>query len=209
MCSLSSTGFAFPLACIVTWVPTASAVQQCLDPVVTSPARELTLSSVRPGITWEAVPGVSDYRLRLTSRQPEGRTFATIDTAVSGTRFVPPQAFTDGFAVVRVSVTSQCPAGAVPTYPPAAEHRFYIDARPTCQVGGLAVDAQAGHIAWTPTAGATRYEVFAFDAVDGRLLFKLDTREPHVIPASTADPAVVAVRAQCGEVLGQPSYTAY
>src|SRR5512143_37264 len=115
MRSLSLIGFAFPLACIVTWVPTASASQQCLEPVVTSPARESTQSSVRPGITWEAVPGVSGYRLRLTSRQPEGRTFATIDTLVSGTRFVPPQALTDGFAVVRVSVTSQCPAGAVPT----------------------------------------------------------------------------------------------
>ena len=209
MCSQSLTVFAFPLACNVTWVPTASASKQCLEPVVTSPARESTHSSVRPGITWEAVPGVSDYRLRLTSRQPEGRTFATIDTPVSGTRFVAPQALTDGFAVVRVSVTSQCPAGAVSTHPPAAEHRFYIDARPTCPVGGLAIDAQIGHIAWTPTAGATRYEVFAYGAVDGRLLFKLDTRDPRASPASTAEPAVVAVRAQCGEVLGQPSYTAY
>ncbi len=152
MCSQSLTVFAFPLACNVTWVPTASASKQCLEPVVTSPARESTHSSVRPGITWEAVPGGSDYRLRLTSRQPEGRTFATIDTPVSGTRFVAPQALTDGFAVVRVSVTSQCPAGAVSTHPPAAEHRFYIDARPTCPVGGLAVDAQTGHIASTSTA---------------------------------------------------------
>jgi hypothetical protein len=92
---------------------------------------------------------------------------------------------------------------------PAAEHRFYIDAQPACAVKGLAVDAQTKRVAWTPTAGATRYELFAYDPAEGRLIFKLDTREPGVTVASTAEPAVIAVRAQCGEVLGQPSYAAY
>ncbi len=206
---LTSIGLAFPLAFVATWAPTASASEQCRELVVTSPARESTHSSARPTITWEAVPGASDYRLRLTSRQPEGRIFATIDTRVSGTSFVPPQAVGDGFALVTVSVTSQCPAGAAPARLPAADHRFFVDARPTCPVGRLALDAQSGHITWAPTAGATRYEVFAYDRVDGRLLFRLDTREPRASLALTAEPAMIAVRAQCGEVLGQPSYTAY
>lgn len=205
----SATGFAFLLGYVATWVPTASAAQQCRDPEVISPAHDGTDSSLRPAIAWEAVPGVANYRLRLTSRLPEGRSFATIDTLVSGTRFVPPQALGEGFAVVRFSVTSQCPAAMVPAQAPAAEHRFYIDARPACAVGGLQVDAQTRRIAWTPTAGATRYEVYGYDPVDGRLLFKLETREPHASPTPAADPAVIAVRAQCGEVLGQPSYAAY
>jgi hypothetical protein len=55
---------------------------------------------------------------------------------------------------------------------------------------------------------ATR--VFSYEAIDGRLLFRLETSEPAVVtPAVIAGPVVVAVRARCGEVFGQLGYLAY
>jgi hypothetical protein len=202
---ISSFRFTFLLLCLLSCHDAAPAAKQCPEPLVTLPARESTHSTVRPTISWEAVPGISSYRLRLTSREPEGRTFTTIDTVVSGTLFVPPQALTDGFAVVKVAITSQCPEGAPPVQPPVAEHRFFLDARPACSVGGLTIDAQTKRIEWTPTAGASRYDVYAYHTVDGRLLLKLDTREPHLVLAPATEPAVIAVRARRGEIVGRLS----
>jgi hypothetical protein len=64
----------------------------CLNPAIGTPAQASRESSTRPMISWRAVAGVSSYRLQLVSREPEGRTLATIDTLVNDTRFVPPQA---------------------------------------------------------------------------------------------------------------------
>lgn len=86
---LSAAGVLLCLADIGLAVP-ALAQQPCANPMIISPEPESTQSSVRPKISWRAVAGASNYRLKLVSREPEGRTFATIDTLVNDTRFVPP-----------------------------------------------------------------------------------------------------------------------
>lgn len=182
----------------------------CLNPAIVTPAQASRESSPRPMISWRAVAGASSYRLQLVSREPEGRTLASIDSLVNDTRFLPPQALSDGFALVSVRVTSQCPEGTPPAPSPAREHRFLIDARSACAVSGLAFDASAQRIRWAPTARAGGYETFGYEAINGRLLFRLETSEPAVVtPAAIASPVVVAVRARCGEVFGQVGYLAY
>jgi hypothetical protein len=184
------------------------AKQPCASPTIISPPSQSTQSSVRPTISWQAVDGVSSHRLKLVSREPEGRTFVTLDTLVNDTRFVPPQALSDGFALVKVSVTSQCPDGVAPASNP--EHRFLIDARSACTVSGLVFESVDRRLHWTPTTDADRYEVFAYDPTDGRLLFRLETSATTVLTATpVASPVVVAVRARCGDVFGHLGYLAY
>ena len=206
---LTACGRLFCLAGIVLALP-ALAEPSCANPAITSPADESTVASVRPTIHWQAVAGVASYRLQLVSREPEGRTLATIDTLVSDTRFVPPQALSDGFALISVSVTSQCPAGASSSPSPGRDHRFLIDARSACTVAGIALDSTERRLRWAVTPGADRYEVFAYDPGDGRLLFRQETSLPAVVPPSPATgPVVVAIRPRCGEVFGQTGYFAY
>ncbi len=184
--------------------------QTCANPMILSPEPESTQSSVRPTISWRAVAGASSYRLKLVSREPEGRTFATIDTLVNDTRFVPPQALSDGFALLTVSLTSQCPEEAPSVPSPGRKHRFLIDARSVCPVSGLVLDLSESRIRWATTTGADGYEVFAYDPTDGRLLARQETSAPAVVlPAPVSGPVVVAVRARCGEVFGQIGYLAY
>ncbi len=188
----------------------ALAEQRCANPTISAPAHESTESSVRPTISWPAVAGASGYRLKLVSREPEGRTFATIDTLVKDTHFVPPQALSDGFARVKATVTSQCPVGTPSAPTPGREHHFLIDGRSACTLSSLTLDPREGLIRWAPTTGADGYEVFGYDPVDGKLLFKLATRAPTAVTAvRTTIPVVVAVRARCGEVFGQLGYLAY
>ena len=185
----------------------------CLNPAIVTPAQGSRESSTRPMISWRAAAGVSSYRLQLVSREPEGRTLASIDSLVNDTRFLPPQALADGFALVSVRVTSLCPEGAPPASSPAREHRFLIDARSACAVSGLTLDSlDAGEkrIRWAPTPAAGGYETFGYEAIGGRLLFRLETSEPTVVtPAVIASPVLVAVRARCGEVFGQVGHLAY
>lgn len=188
----------------------ALAEQRCTNPTISAPAHESTQSSVRPTISWPAVAGASSYRLKLVSREPEGRTFATIDTLVTDARFVPAQALSDGVARVKATVTSQCPVGTPSAPTPSREHRFLIDGRSACALSVLALDRRDGLTRWAPTTGADRYEVFAYDPADGTLLFKLETRAPAAVtPVLSTLPVVVAVRARCGEVFGQLGYLAY
>ena len=207
--ALTACGRLLGLAALSLALP-ALAEPSCANPAITSPADESTVASVRPTIHWQAVAGVASYRLQLVSREPEGRTLATIDTLVSDTRFVPPQALSDGFARVSVRVTSQCPAGASSRSSPGRDHRFLIDARSACAVAGIGLDLTEKRLRWAVTPGADRYEVFAYDPGDGRLLFRQETRLPAVVPpTSSTGPVVVAIRPRCGEVFGQIGYFAY
>ena len=79
---LTACGRLFGLAALGLALP-AFAEPSCANPAITSPADESTVASVRPTIHWQAVAGVASYRLQLVSREPEGRTVATIDTLVS------------------------------------------------------------------------------------------------------------------------------
>lgn len=182
----------------------------CLNPAIVTPAQASRESSPRPTISWRAVAGASSYRLQLVSREPEGRTLASIDSLVNDTRFLPPQALSDGLALVSVRVTSQCPEGTPPAPSPTRDHRFLIDARAACAISGLVLEASKKRIRWAPTIGASGYEAFGYEATDGRLLVRLETSEPSVVtPAANAGPVVVAVRARCGEVFGEVGYLAY
>lgn len=182
----------------------------CVDPTIISPAPRSTQPSVRPTIAWRAVSGASSYRLKLVSREPEGQTFVTIDTLVNDTSFVPPQALSNGFSLVKVSVTSQCPERAAPVPASSREHRFLIDTRSACAVSGLVLESVERRIRWAETSAADRYEVFAYDPTDGRLLFKQETSLPTLAaPMAVASPVIVAVRARCGDVVGHPGYLAY
>jgi len=199
----------------VGWALPALTEGSCSDPVLTAPAHKSTQSSVRPTISWQAVSAASGYRLRLVSREPEGRSFATIDTIVGSTRFVPPQALSDGFALVRVSVASQCGADHLDSLSSSGgDHRFLIDARPACPLAGLHAEASERRLRWEATAGANAYEVFAYEPADGSLLFKPTTTVPNAtLPAHRGSPTsaatVLAVRARCGEVSGQISHLVY
>ena len=188
----------------------ARAGAPCADPTIISPAARSTQSSVRPTIAWRAVAAASSYRLQLVSREPEGQTFVTIDTVVSDTRFVPPQALGNGFSLVTLRVTSLCPERPAAVPASSREHRFLIDARSACAIDGLLLESVERRIRWAATRAAQRYEVFAYDPTDGRLLFRQETRSPaFTAPMTGAGPAIVAVRAHCGDVVGHPAYLAY
>lgn len=182
----------------------------CADPTIISPPARSTQSSVRPTIAWRPAAAASSYRLQLVSREPEGQTFVTIDTVVSDTRFVPPQALGHGFSLVTLRVTSQCPERTAAAPASSREHRFLIDARPACAIDGLLLESVERRIRWAATSAAERYEVFAYDPTDGRLLFRQETRSTALAaPMTGAGPVIIAVRAHCGDVVGHPAYLAY
>lgn len=98
--------------------------------------------------------GASTCRLRLVSREPEGRTFGSIDAIIESTRFIPPQPLTDGFAVVRAHATSGCGGAGESPVTSAAEHRLPIDARSACGVGNLTLEWMRGSLRWDAMPGA-------------------------------------------------------
>jgi hypothetical protein len=154
-------------------------------------------SSTRPMIAWRAAAGVSSYRLQLVSREPEGRTLASIDSLVNDTRFVPPQALSRRFGAGQRECDEPVPGGVAPPAPsPAREHRFLIDARSACAVSGLTLDSlDAGEkrIRWAPTPAAGGYEIFslrgdrrqaAFPAGDERT-HRRDAERSSQVPCSS------------------------
>ncbi|EXI66586.1 MAG: hypothetical protein AW08_02491 [Candidatus Accumulibacter adjunctus] len=200
ICCLAGIGLALP----------ALAGPTCADPAIIAPAARSTQSSLRPTIVWQAVAGVSSYRLKLVSREPEGQTFLTIDTLVSDTRFTPPQALGNGYSLVTLRVASECPERAAAVPASSREHRFLIDASSACAVTGLVLEPDGRRIRRAATGTAERYEVFAYDPTDGRLLLRQETSAPTLLtPMAGASPVIAAVRAHCGDVVGRPAYLAY
>lgn len=167
------------------------------------------MSTLQPEITWQGVGEASAYRLSLHSREAEGRTHARFDTWVEGTRFVPAQPLGDGTAEVIVRLRSRCRDLA--TESPAAELRFQLDARASCPLTGLSLIGSRPTLSWSPTANAEGYELHAYAASDGRLLFRQALTDPHAsLPADApANGLVIAVRARCGAVIGRPAFIAY
>lgn len=181
----------------------------CGEVRIASPLANVIVSTSRPPITWAAREGVGNYRVRLTSRQPEGRTYATLDSWVSGDHCIPPQPLADGVAVVRVSVWPSCANLDTPSEQDGG-HRFFVDARAACPLNGLAVtrSGDAVILSWQATPGADHYEVFGYSGLDGALLYKAETRESRYQPTVTpfAVPVAVAVRPRCREVYGEPRF---
>ena len=159
----------------------------------------------RPAIEWRALPGVARYRVQMESRIPEGRVVNRFDTVVAGTKFVPPSALADERAAVKALVTAECPGAAQPSVVEEAA-RFFIDLRSSCPAPA-AVEVQDGKsLAWRKVAGAQRYELAAYSALDGKSLLQAESLEPAYPLRVIQQPAYVMVRARCAEGYSAPAY---
>jgi len=141
--------------------------------------------------------------VQLESRVPEGRVLSRIDTVLAGTRFVPPSALTDERAAVKVLVTADCGAAKQPSVieEPA---RFFVDLRGSCPAP--AVRVEKNRIVWGKVAGAQRYEVAVYSAIDGRSLLQAESLEPAYQLPAVQQPAYAMVRARCAGAYSAPAY---
>lgn len=187
----------------------AAADVSCPAPVFVNPAPRAVMSTLRPEIAWQGVAEASAYRLSLHSREAEGRTYARFDTWVEATRFVPALPLSDGTAQVIVRLYSRCREAA--TESPPAELRFQVDARASCPLAGLSLNSSRQVLAWSPTVGAESYDLHAYAASDGRLLYRQALADQRArLPADApASGLVIAVRARCGATIGRPAFLAY
>lgn len=199
------------LAAVIAAAPAhpAETSADCPAPTITTPAADTTLAAARPTIRWTPVPGATGYRMRLTSRVPEGGVLISLDTLTTAPAFDPPQPLTDLSAIVRLTVTAHC---GTQTSPETAL-RFFIDTRLGCPAVADPVvkpDIAGPRLHWQPVAGAERYEVLAYAAGDGRLLGRGETREPlFTLPNAGGEPAVAAVRPRCRDGYGAFTFAAY
>ena len=192
------------------WPVSTHAESHCAAPSIVAPAPYQTLAEVRPTIRWSAVPGASQYRVELTSREPEGGTLISLNVLVAGTAFTPPQPLAARTAVVSITVTAVCAHDNAQPPKPGPVHRFYIDARSACKLPApptLEITGSVKRLTWRATPYADRFEVFGYASLDGKLLFTFDTRELVVVLPAVADgPTTIAVRPRCGHIVGAPVY---
>lgn len=177
----------------------------CQIAEVIAPAGGETVASARPGIEWRVLPSVARYRLQMESRVPEGRVLARFDTVVAGTRFVPPTALTDERAAVKVLVTADCGVGnqAGLIEEPA---RFFIDLKNSCPAPASVQVNDGKTIGWGKVAGAQRYELAVYSAIDGRSVLHAETVQPVYRLPAPQEPAYVMVRARCAEAYSARVY---
>jgi hypothetical protein len=203
-------GFAL-LAAVIASAPAhpADTGANCPAPNITTPAADTTLVAARPTLRWTPVPGATGYRVRLTSRVPEGGVIISLDTLTTAPSFDPPQPLTDLGAIVRLTVTARCGAQTSPE----TSLRFFIDTRLGCPAVADPIvkpDTAGPRLHWQPVEGAERYEVLAYTAGDGRLLGRGETREPlFTLPRAGDGPAVAAVRPRCRDGYGPFAFAAY
>jgi len=178
---------------------------ECTPAEIAGPVRGSTRHDARPEIRWGALSGAEFYRVQIESRVPEGRVLERIDARVSGDRFVPPRPLAEGRAAVKVLVTADCSGGTSIATRPAW---FFIDMAPGCPaVRGFSLSGESAPRAqWTPGGGATRYEVEAYSASDGRLIVRKETTLGSVDLPHAKTPLVVAVRPRCGPIVGEAAY---
>lgn len=193
---------------LVVLAPTAfgvASVDACPPAEIVAPARGQTIAASRPSVEWRALPGVERYRVQMESRIPEGRVLWRVDTVVTGTKFVPPAALTDERAAVKVLVTAECAAAAQPSVieEPA---RFFVDLRGSCPAPAALELKDGKRLAWGKVAGAQRYEVAAYSAIDGRSVLQAESLEPAYALPNIPRPAYVMVRARCAEAYSAPAY---
>jgi len=95
-------GFALLAAVIASGpAPPADTGANCPAPNITTPAADATRAAARPSLRWAPAPGATGYRVRLTSRVPEGGVIASLDTLTTAPSFDPPQPLADLGAIVR------------------------------------------------------------------------------------------------------------
>lgn len=206
----SGAGFALLAAVLFpgSALPTAARAD-CPAPSIVAPDADTTLAAARPALRWLPVPGATGYRVRLLSREPEGRVNAAIDTLTAAPAFEPPQPLTDRNAIVRVSITPRCGSATGPE----ASLRFFIDTRAGCPaVAGPVVEqgTVGSTLRWASVEDAQRYEVLAYSVKDGSLLDRAETQQLSLmLPGSGAASAVAAVRARCREGYGPFAFVTY
>jgi len=183
----------------------AAGAQGCPMAEVIAPGKGETIAASRPTIEWRALAGVERYRVQIESRIPEGRMLGRIDTVVAGTKFVPPAVLTDERAAVKVLVTAECGAAAQPSVieEPA---RFFIDLRASCPAPAALQVKDGNRLAWGKVAGAQRYELAAYSALDGRSVLQAETLDPAYQLPAIQQPAYVMVRARCAHAYSAPAY---
>ena len=184
-----------------------AAVAACPIAEIVSPEQGTFIAQPRPPIEWRALPGISRYRVQLESRVPEGRVLASIDSVVTGTKFMPPANLTDSRAAVKLQITAECGVDG----PSVTEYAawFFLDLSSLCPPPDeISVSAGTSPaLSWKPVKQALRYEVSVFAASEGKLISKVETLEPKF--RFSAAPAVlyyVALRARCAEAYSAPVY---
>lgn len=186
------------------------AASGCSPPALLVPTGGETVTDSRPAIRWQPAPGVLRYRIKLTSRQPEGAQLVSIDTNISGTEFVPPNPLADSTAVVTFRVASVCPEDPSDALNRESVLRFYVDVRPTCQLTeppSIQATSDGRRVSWGKAQAADRYEIFAYGTSDGRLIFSTETTATSTkLADGLATPLAIAVRPRCGQVRGAPVY---
>lgn len=160
-----------------------------------APAAGAMLADARPTLRWQALPGVTRYRVQILTRLAEGAVSAHFDTLVSGTAFEPPHALAERAAAVQVLVTEagcrQADIGAEPV-------AFFVDPALACPAPASLAVTRSGaqrELAWAAVEAALEYEVAVFDR-QGRTLSRTLAKST----AATLDPpagAVLGVRALC------------
>jgi hypothetical protein len=150
-------------ACLVlaTLVVIGQAGAQCPIAQIISPKQGEVISTMRPTIEWQAISGMSRYRIQIESRVPEGIVLAQLDTLVAGTQFVPPADFGVSRTAVKLLVTGDCPDA-----PNIADRRawFFIDMASACPAPSTLTFSGTGpvKVEWAVTTGATRYQIECF-----------------------------------------------
>jgi hypothetical protein len=159
------------------------------------------VADARPTLSWRAIPGVSQYRVEIESRIPEGRVLISLDTQVSGTRLQPPQPLTDFRAAVKVRVTAGCPAddGSELREKPAT---FQIDTSPLCPgPARIALSGDGQDIEWPAVPRATRYDVVLVGP-DGGVRLERQTRRTRLPLPANGETLTAVVRAYCPSGFG-------
>jgi hypothetical protein len=175
---------------------------ECQEALIVSPARLTKVSEYLPEVTWRAIPGVSEYRVELESRVPDGAVLVSIDTHVGGTVFRPAQRLTEDRAVVKVRVTSRCRPddGSFLRSAPAS---FFIDTAPSCSgPTEITLSANRGWIEWGLVSGATRFDVTLMAASDGQVIRREQTKSNRVPAPADSGPFIAVVRPYCATGYG-------
>ncbi len=197
-------GACLGVACALATAPARAQFVCGYPKLVTPVSTDLTTS--KPPIEWEAIAGAQYYRVTITSRLPEGRILAAIDTQVPGTHFVPPQPLAETRANIRIGVTAYCNAEPNAALAPQEPARFLINASANCALRSeVHVDGTGRRriLTWDAVAGANAYRVVAYSAFDGTLVTQQTTRAAKAeLDAPTANPVVVGIRPECATGVG-------
>jgi hypothetical protein len=199
--------FRAALCCFLAACASALAAEACPDAELVSPPRGSIQTDPRPPIVWKALPGVTQYRVQVESRVPNGRVISRLDNQVAGTQFLTTSALADQQAVVKVRVTGACPEAAQGTVSEMGPS-FFVDVRALCPAPiDLKVRSDApARIEWGFAPGRVTTEISVFSASHGGLLLKEDlTGSQRNLPA-LSEAVVIALRNRCKEAVSETLY---